>query len=161
VSREELAPFADAGLCQVPSRTFATEGQVEDRSAQRGIRSEDHTEQLAVSTAYIDQFPDSGEVIRASDGWGDEPSQRHHRFVERRGVPQLREVLEPFLHIPSRQLGLRLASPDRIDQRPPRVPEEPAFQKHPWLEGLPGASREIAAQRGQLEGVLLRLRAKV
>src|SRR5262249_32607136 len=78
-----------------------------------------------------------------------------------RGVPQLREVLEPFLHIPARQLRLRLASPDRIDQRPPRVPEEPAFQKHPWLEGLPGASREVAAQLRQLEGVLVRLGAKV
>src|SRR5262249_50375508 len=68
---------------------------------------------------------------------------------------------DPCLHLPARQLRLRLASPDRIDQRPPRVPEEPAFQKHPWLEGLPGASREVAAQLRQLEGVLVRLGAKV
>src|SRR5262249_36559033 len=47
------------------------------------------------------------------------------------------------------------------DQRPPRVPEEPAFQKHPRLEGLPGVSREVAAQLGQLERVLVRLGAHV
>src|SRR5262249_61392099 len=73
----------------------------------------------------------------------------------------LREVLEPFPHTPPRQLRLCLASPDRIDQRPPGVPEESAFQNHPWLEGLPGTSREVAAPLRQLEGVLVRLGAKV